>query len=194
MILTTERLILRPFRASDYADVHDYAADPQVTRYTSFGPNSPEETRDFLSRSDAEAKSDPRHHFNFAITLRDADRAIGGAGFVIDHPLHRAAEMGYVLHRGHWGRGIATEAAEAVVRYAMATVGLHRIVARCHPENTASAGVMRKIGMQYEGRQREVMWMKGAWWDFLVYSILEHEWKERNGVAPAAFRDLEEIL
>jgi RimJ/RimL family protein N-acetyltransferase len=115
MILTTDRLILRPFRASDFDDVHAYASDPEVTRYTSFGPNTPDETRDFLARSEAETAEPTSHHYNFAITLRGADNALGGVGFRVDQPVHRAAEMGYVLHRDHWGRGIVTEAAEALL-------------------------------------------------------------------------------
>jgi RimJ/RimL family protein N-acetyltransferase len=177
MTLTTDRLILRPFRDSDFETVHAYGSDLDVTRYTSFGPNSPEETREFISRCQAETDVSPRQHYNFAITLRDEDRVIGGVGFNIDQPRHDGAEMGYVLHHDHWGQGIATEAARALLEFAFGTVRLHRIVARCHPDNPASAAVMQKLGMTYEGRQREVMWMKGAWWDFLVYSILEQEFQ-----------------
>lgn len=194
MVLTTERLILRPFRPSDFHDVHSYASDPEVTRFTSFGPNTPDETRDFLARCDAEISEAIRKTYNFAITLRGADRAIGGIGFAIDHPLHRAAEMGYVLHRDQWGRGIATEAVTALVSFAFSTAGLHRIVARCHPENVASATVMQKIGMKYEGRQRDVMWLKGAWWDFEAYSILEHEWDRTLCAAGDARIGEEEII
>ena len=181
MILTTERLILRPFRDADFEAVHEYASDEAVTRYTSFGPNSPEETREFLARCLAEVDESPRQHYNLAITLRGDDRAIGGVGFNIDHPRHDGAEMGYVLHPSQWGKGIATEASSAILRYAFDTVDLHRIVARCHPDNPASAAVMRKLGMTYEGRQREVMWLKGAWWDFLVYSILAQEFRAPAG-------------
>src|SRR5947209_2779084 len=120
MILTTERLILRPFSASDFEDVHSYASDPAVTRYTSFGPNSPEDTREFLARCEANAASTDEvyRNYNFAISLRESGRVIGGTGFAIDHPAHRGAELGYVLGQDHWGAGIATEAVTAVITFA----------------------------------------------------------------------------
>jgi [ribosomal protein S5]-alanine N-acetyltransferase len=183
MTIKTDRLLLRAFAASDLDSVHSYACDSEVTRYTSFGPNTPEETRDFLDRCGAEASDDPRATYSFAVTLLDSGELIGGTGFRIDYPQHRGAELGYVLHRAAWGEGYASEAAAALLGFAFQHVGLHRVVARCHPDNAASARVMEKIGMRHEGRQRDVMWMKGAWWDFLVYSILEHEWKERSGAA-----------
>lgn len=180
MTITTDRLILRPFRASDFEAVHAYASVEEVTRFTSFGPNNTAETREFLARAEAEAVEEPRKHYNFAITLRGEDRVIGGTGFRIDQPLHRGAELGYVLHRDFWCRGIATEAAGALLGLGFTQTGLHRIIARCDPTNTASARVMEKLGMQYEGRQRHVAWLKGAWWDFLVFSILDFEWRDRN--------------
>ena len=50
-MLQTNRLTLRDFVLSDFDAVHAYASDPLVTRFTSFGPNTPEETREFLNRS-----------------------------------------------------------------------------------------------------------------------------------------------
>lgn len=196
MNITTDRLLLRPFRASDFEAAHAYASVEEVTRYTSFGPNSPAETREFLARAEAEAAEEPRQHYNFAITLRGEDHVIGGTGFRIDQPAHRGAELGYVLHHDYWGRGIATEAAAAVMRFGFESANLHRIIARCHPDNIGSARVMEKLGMRYEGRQRHVMWMKGAWWDFLVYSLLDFEWRERYSaiLAGSDRRDSEEIL
>ena len=191
MTLTTERLVLRPFRAGDFEAVHAYASDPAVTRYTSFGPNTQEQTREFLARCEAESSEEKRSHYNLAVTFRGEDRVVGGAGFNVDHPLHGGAELGYVLHKDVWGKGVAAESAGAMIDFAFGTLGLHRIVARCHPANMASARVMEKVGMQYEGRQREVMYLKGEWWDFLVYAILVSEWRERKGLPPVDDRSKE---
>src|SRR5712692_9073399 len=107
MNIETERLVLRPFRAADFDDVHAYASDPEVTRYTSFGPNTPAETREFLARCKAETDDELRCSYSFAMTMLGADRVVGGIGFTIDRPIRRAAELGYVLHRDFWGGGIA---------------------------------------------------------------------------------------
>ena len=180
-ILQTERLVLRPFRESDYEDVHAYASDPEVTRYTSFGPNSPEETMDFLRRTAESRLQDPRTDYGFAIALRESGRVIGGTG--LHHLEHepRIAELGYVLHRDFWGQGYAAEAARAVIDFGFNHLGLHRIYARYHPENRASARVMEKLGMKFEGVLRESTFIKGAWWDFGQYAILSHEWNVTEG-------------
>lgn len=59
-------------------------------------------------------------------------------------------EIGWMLDRPHWGKGLATEAAKAVLAYAMGDLGFKRIVAITHAENRASSKIMEKIGMHYE--------------------------------------------
>jgi ribosomal-protein-alanine N-acetyltransferase len=54
------------------------------------------------------------------------------------------------VHRYSWGRGYATEAAAALLRYGFDELGLQKISATCDPNNTASVGVLRKIGMRQE--------------------------------------------
>jgi len=85
---------------------------------------------------------------------------------------HRRGEMGYVLARDVWGRGYATEAAAALLAYGFAA-GLHRIGATCDPENAASARVLEKIGMSFEGRLREYFLIRGAWRDRLLYAAVK---------------------
>lgn len=63
---------------------------------------------------------------------------------------HRA-EIGYVLARSYWGRGYMTEAARAVVYWALSQTGVFRVWAVCDVENVASARVLEKLGMRREG-------------------------------------------
>jgi ribosomal-protein-alanine N-acetyltransferase len=86
-------------------------------------------------------------------------------------------DIDYELDPRYWGCGYATEAAGGIVAFGSREVGLHRICAWCIVENVASGRVLEKIGMQEEGRLREKEWMKGRWWDTLLYAILEHEWQ-----------------
>ena len=82
----------------------------------------------------------------------------------------------YELDPRYWGCGYATEAARALLAFGFKELGLHRIWARCIAENVASR-VLEKISIRQEGRLREKEWMKGRWWDTLLYTILEHEWQ-----------------
>ena len=73
----------------------------------------------------------------------------------------------------------ASEAVRAMVGSGFGELRLRRIWARCLAENVASYRVLEKAGMRREGRLREEEWMKGRWWDTLVYGILDHEWRPR---------------
>ena len=74
---------------------------------------------------------------------------------------------------GHecWGHGYATEAARAMLTFGFATLRLGRITATCRPENTASAGVLRKLGMQQVGHRKNDRLIRGTWLDSLVFAI-----------------------
>ncbi|OGO65815.1 MAG: hypothetical protein A2030_05000 [Chloroflexi bacterium RBG_19FT_COMBO_50_10] len=64
--------------------------------------------------------------------------------------------------------------------WAFKELSVHRIVALCHADNTASVRVMEKLGMRQDGRLREARWLRGEWWDEYVYAILEREWKNNS--------------
>jgi len=180
MQLTTERLLLREVRQTDWPAVHEFACDVEVTRFTSFGPNTEEQTKSFVEHGLADARAQPRTFFALAITLLGEDRVIGGCSLRLRDDANREGELAYLLHRDYWGRGYIPEAARAFLAFGFEELGLHRIIARCNPLNTASERVMQKLGMQREGLLRESAFMKGCWIDLLLYSILEWEWKERR--------------
>jgi len=176
--INTERLLLRELKPSDMKAVHDYASDPEVVRFMDWGPNTVDETREFIQRAIDKTKAKPRTDFTLAIVPKSKRWLIGSCGLCISSPDNREAWIGYCLNRRFWGKGYATETAEALVRFGFEKHMLHRIFATCVPLNEASAHVMEKIEMKYEGHLREHRWVKGKWRDSLVYSILEHEWNK----------------
>jgi RimJ/RimL family protein N-acetyltransferase len=148
-MLTTDRLRLRPPRLGDAREIFDgYAQDPEVTRYTSWTPHeSIEATRQFLRESMNAWKADTR--FDWIVYERATKKIVGGAGArVIGHTV----EIGYVLARSAWGRGYATEAAQAIIDHALADPEVWRVQAHCSVDNPASVRVMEKCGMRREGR------------------------------------------
>jgi len=175
----TGRLTLQELKLSDLKAVHEYASDPEVVRFMYWGPNAVEETRDFIRRSMNKRKAKPRTDFTLAIVLKSQRRLIGSCELCISSPENREAWIGYCFNRMFWGKGYATETAEALIRFGFEKHGLHRIFATCVPKNKASARVMEKASMKYEGRLREHRWVKGKWRDSLVYSILEQEWNKK---------------
>lgn len=179
MTIETERLLLRPYREEDFEAVHSYSCNPMVVRYTLWGPNTEQETREFLQRTIAFSNAEPRMDYGFAIALKESDQLVGGCGLMLRSFANKNGEVGYCLHPDFWGKGYVPEAVGGLLKFAFESLGLHRIYARCHRDNIASARVMQKIGMTYEGCLRDSEFAKERWWDFIHYSILEQEWKSR---------------
>jgi RimJ/RimL family protein N-acetyltransferase len=184
--LTTERLLLRPFREEDWEAVHEYAADPEVSRHQAWGPNTQEETRQFLQECVQENQKPERAAFHFAVVLKAGGRFLGGCTLRITDAGLREAMIGYTLDRRFWGRGYMTEAAGALLRFGFQDLRLHRVVSWCTPENVGSWRVMEKAGMRREGHEREAAFFKGRWHDWLRYAVLDREWRERRQSQPDA--------
>jgi [ribosomal protein S5]-alanine N-acetyltransferase len=147
-VLETRRLRLRLPMLEDAAGVATYASDPYVSRYVSWPTHR--------SLADAEAflkyaigAIETGHEHNWVIVERATSSVAGTVGLRVQG--HRM-ELGYALARRWWGQGFATEAAEAVVAWALAQPTVHRVWAVCDVDNVASARVLEKIGMRREGR------------------------------------------
>jgi len=177
--LLTERLELRDFREGDVDFVHAWACDPEVVRFMGWGPNTVEQTREFLQRKFAERTGEPRSAWDLAVINRSTDRLIGSVGLRLDDTRQQAA-LGYCYHQDAWGQGFATEAALVILRFGFEELGLHRIHASADARNGASVRVLDKIGMRQEGRLREHVLVRGEWRDSYLYAILQHEWTERR--------------
>lgn len=148
-LIHTERLTLRPPRMEDAAAIYgSYARDPEVTRYLVWTPHrSLAETEEFLRGVTTVSGGDPNYHW--AVTERGGGDTARGM-IALRRDGHRA-DFGYVLARECWGRGYMTEALRAVLGFAFTLPGLYRVWAVCDVENVASARVMEKAGLRFEG-------------------------------------------
>lgn len=152
--LETARLLLRPFRAQDGEScLRCWAADPDLYRYISQEPMSPQDVADWLSTSDR-AYADPQTYY-WAIVEQASGDVIGEI-FVDDFSGRNGwCELDWKVGKAFQGKGYATEAARAVLRYLFGEVSFHRVQAKCCVENTASERVMQRIGMVREGVLRD---------------------------------------
>ena len=180
--IETDRLLLRALKMDDTEAVFAYASDPEVSRYVGWPTHTDiQDSRAFLDLTlrKYESGGEP----DWGIVYKGDGRLVGTCGFTNLSRENDRAEIGYVLHRHYWGRGLTTEAARAIIRHGFDRMGLNRIEARCIAEHTASSRVMEKAGMSYEGtlRQREVI--NGAYQDMNLYAILR---KEHHQSQPAA--------
>ncbi|MDM9382145.1 GNAT family protein [Chlorogloeopsis sp. ULAP01] len=173
--LETERLILREFAESDWQAVHTYASDPAVVRYLPFGPNTEEDTKNFLQAEVKMRRKKLRQHFAFAVTLKANKQVIGSCRISITNPDKREASIGFCLAKEFWGKGYATELGSKLLEFGFKQLNLHRIFAICDPQNKASMRVLIKICMRQEGYLREYELIKGQWRDALLFALLERE-------------------
>jgi ribosomal-protein-alanine N-acetyltransferase len=114
-----------------------------------------------------------QYHVPWGIELKENGKFIGTVHFVWWQPEHHSAEIGYVLSKKYWGKGLITEAARAIISFGFENMNLVRIQARCFVKNKASERVMQKLGMSFEGISRKAMYVKGEHKDLKVYSILK---------------------
>jgi ribosomal-protein-alanine N-acetyltransferase len=147
-LVETQRLILRKPRREDAAAIFArYASDRDVTRLLGWARHeSIEATHEFLEISDREWSRWPAGPY--LVESREDGALLGSTGLGFE--TSQTAATGYVLAKDAWGKGYATEALRAVVGIAR-EVGVVRLYALCHPENTASSRVLEKCGFAHEG-------------------------------------------
>lgn len=170
--LQTDRLVLRPYVLSDVADLVRLAGAREIAATTLRIPHPyrEEDAISFINTFAVEAEMGTSARF--AITLRQDGQLCGGVGLRIDKD-HNHAELGYWIGVPYWGHGYATEAARAVVAYGFGTLKLRRIYASCVTKNTASGRVLQKIGMRYEGCQKQHICKWGEFHDLDLYGMVD---------------------
>lgn len=147
-IIETERLLIQEWEPDDWLPFRRIASDPEVMRYIGTGvPWTDERTRQFVAR---QIENFNRYGFcMWKLVEKATGRLIGHCGLQYLGTTGEI-EIGWWLARDCWGRGFATEAAKAALRYGFETLHLRRIVAIVQPDNQASINVTRKLGMKFE--------------------------------------------
>ena len=148
MRIQTERLLIRPFRESDAPVYAEIVSDPDVMKYTIEGePQSFDSAKEYILRCIRSYET--RGYSRYAVVLQAENDLIGFCGFMDDNG---ELEFGWRYGKSYWGRGYATEAAMAVLDYAVQNRVVPQIVCLCESENVASIRVVEKLGMKLVGQ------------------------------------------
>jgi RimJ/RimL family protein N-acetyltransferase len=149
--ITTPRLGLRNWQSADEEPFIEMCRDPEVMKYFP-ALSTPEETRTLIDRL---TKHFNEHRFTyFAVDRLDTSEFIGFTGLLNqtwESEFTPCVDMGWRLKRAAWGKGYATEAAQAAMDAGFTTFGLKEIFAFAAKGNTASEQVMQKLGMSFQG-------------------------------------------
>ncbi|MEA3212019.1 MAG: [ribosomal protein S5]-alanine N-acetyltransferase [Chthoniobacter sp.] len=174
-LIESERVCVRLTLKSDLPELLAVNGDEAVTRFLSFAP--------WKAMADAEAwfqrisaLQAAGSALEFAILAKRTGSVIGRCGLFEFDEVNAQAGVGYVLGRAHWGQGYMREALTALIDCAFLEMNLRRLEARVEAPNTASAGLLQRLGFTREGVLRERWITDGETVDAEVYGLLRHEW------------------
>ena len=177
--IETPRLVLRPWDETDVPPFAAINADPEVMRWISDGSVRDEQQTRTLVAEIGELW-DAEGYGLFAVEIRETGELAGFTGLAVPRFLPEvmpAVEIGWRLGRSCWGRGLATEAARAALRFAILERGLERLVSIVQVGNGASERIMVKLGMRLD---RETV-APGTGRPLRVYAITADEYRAQDG-------------
>lgn len=179
--IRTERLDLRPHRRGDLEDLFAFHSLPEVVRYVPWPVRDREQTAAALEvKLGQGVLTEPGQWLVLAVELRESATVIGEVLLKWASSADRQGELGFAFHSAYHGRGLAAEAAAAVLTVGFDELDLHRIHAVCLVGNTSSARLLERLGMRLEGHLLHSVLFKGEWADQLVYSMRADEWRHRH--------------
>ena len=152
-MIETKRLILRNFEKTDIADVLEYTSNRKLFEMSGW----PYLTKDY--EIEVLLEYEMKKPYQFAIVLKDSNKVIGNIGLMdIDEKMYdgikyskNSKELAFVLSEDYWGKGIMTEAINAVLEFAFKTLDISEILSGNYKENSKSAKIQDKIGLKAIG-------------------------------------------
>lgn len=150
-IIRTDRLILRPFSMDDVSASYEMEQNPAVNKYTGDGGVKSLEVMGQLISNVINVDYANYGFGRMAIVSIEDNCFIGFAGLKYLADIDEV-DLGYRLRQEYWGRGLATEASAACVKFGFEELGLDKIVAFVEPENVGSSRVLDKLGFQFEAK------------------------------------------
>jgi len=179
--IISKRLRIRLIDWDDVSHIHTLHCLPETDEFNTLGiPKDLDETKKVITPWIAENQTDAPSNYTFAVERQSDDNFLGLFGLKLSHPKFKSAEIWYKIHSSYWGKGYATEAVKAVLRFGFETLELHRIEAGCAIANVGSIKVLEKSGMALEGRRREILPLKSGWSDNFSYAILESDYQQNT--------------
>src|ERR1700722_1823638 len=178
-ILMTPRLRLRQFREDDVDAMHACFTSAQAMRYW----NTPLHTKRTGTERAVRRFIDctPSYYRFWAVADKTTDLCLGLVNYHDGHIRNKRVAIGYMVDPAHCKQGLATEAVSAMIRFCFQDLGLHRLQAFIHPDNTPSLKLIEKLGFRREGLLRENLRVGDEWRDDLLYARLSTDHPAETG-------------
>ncbi len=173
-LLTTTRLRLRGINKTDSDDLYAIYSDVKTLEYWGQDPvQSPAEAWKKIRKNMKSVEDGTA--ILWGIALRDSNRLIGTCTIFRINQQNRNGEIGYILNRDQWSKGLMTEAIRSVVAYAFNDLNFHRLEADTDPKNLASLALLENLGFQREGYFRERWFVHEKWHDSVMLGLLRSD-------------------
>ncbi|WGL61356.1 GNAT family protein [Pigmentibacter sp. JX0631] len=180
IIINTNRFNLRTLYEKDSSDIYSFTKDSEISKYLNWESHvNINDTIDYLARILLLSKKFPISNLGIEISTIEYKKIIGTVGLLPKHITSPYTyELGFVLNKEWWGKGIALDAVQCLINYAFENYEIQRIEAFCVTENLKSWTLLEKIGMLREGIRRNFFYKNKIFYDIYMYSILKNEWKK----------------
>lgn len=176
--LNTGRLILEDMNPQDLEDMQKISCDQRVMKYVFIWLENEEQVAGFVQHAIEEAgRENGRMDYWLGIRVPESRKFAGFILLEIDPKQPTTAEVGYILQPEYWSQGFASEILQALLSFGFRELSLHRIYGKCDELNTASAHVLEKNGLTYEGTIREHVWLRDHWRSTRYYGMLAKEYR-----------------
>jgi len=173
-VLETERLRLRPFRASDVKAVHALYGDAENLRYWGTDPSaSLDETRKAMRWH---VTCRPFQYALWAVEVKASKRLVGMINYHRREMREKRVDVGWLIVPAQQGKGYMTEAGRALLAYLIGRLKVHKVEALIRADNEPSAALAKRLGFRLEGGPiRDRWWVGGNWHSVMLYGLVAGE-------------------
>lgn len=169
--LSTETFYFREILLSDAPDMLPYVSDEDVSRFIGWSLMTElSDLEAFLKNLQDREKAGT--HLYASVVLKETEKVIGNVMIFNLNTEAAHAEVGYLIHKDHWGKGIGGQLVSIMNAFSKDTLGLHKVHGTVVSENHGSAKVLSKNGYLLEGRLRDYFFIEGTYYDSLLFGKL----------------------
>ncbi|MBR5228488.1 MAG: GNAT family N-acetyltransferase [Firmicutes bacterium] len=177
-MITTERLILKPFGQDDLDIIYQLYSNREIMRYMPVACMDMEAAERHLNKIVGDWQKKPLLNMEMLVSLKDTGEKIGRCRIHIEEETE-SGMIGWLLLEKEWNKGYATEITKALINYCFDELGLRRVCALCNPKNIASNTVLQTCGLRKEGHYIEKCKYEKdgvvSWEDEASYAMLKSE-------------------
>lgn len=166
--LEGEKIYFKELRIEDAQEIHHYASDQEVSRFIGWNLMSTlEETSQFV---EIMLKRESAGTHLYSSIVEKSTQAIIGTAIIFNFDQEaNQAEIGYVLHKDHWGKGYGTEIVALMSDFAFKSLNLHKLHAIVVHANIGSARILEKNRYELEGRLKDHYFIEDKYYDALLF-------------------------